>query len=123
MTIDEIVLNMREGSPEYDKPMTLELAEEDVRNIRLDAANNGEELPEDLTPERYMEVWNDFLKMENREDALRVLRLLREAQSDLLDAGFDFMNNHSRLEQALTLIGDTMDDISREYDLPIMSEQ
>ena len=61
--------------------------------------------------------------MENKEDAMRVLRLLREAQSNLLDAGFDFMNNNRKLEQALTLIGDTMDDISREYNLPIMSEQ
>lgn len=61
--------------------------------------------------------------MENREDALRVLRILREAQSNLLDAGFDFMNDNPRLERALTLIGDVMDDVSREYDLPIMSEQ
>ena len=60
MTIEEIVLNMMEGSPKYDKPMTLELAKIDVLAIRMDADSNGDELPKDLTPERYMEVWNSF---------------------------------------------------------------
>lgn len=60
MTIEQIVLNMMDGSPDYDKPMTLKIAEEDVRNIRMDADSNGEDLPEDLTPERYMEIWNSF---------------------------------------------------------------
>lgn len=60
MTIEEIVLNMMDGSPDYDKPMTLEIAKIDVENLRIDAKCNGTELPEDLTTERYMEVWNSF---------------------------------------------------------------
>lgn len=60
MTIEEIVLNMMDGSPDYNKPMTLEIAKIDVENLRIDAKCNGTELPEDLTPERYMEVWNGF---------------------------------------------------------------
>lgn len=60
--------------------------------------------------------------MENKEDALRTLRHLRAAQDHLLSVMFD-LDDNSRLTEALTLIGDTMDDISREYDLPIMSEQ
>lgn len=57
-----------------------------------------------------------------REDAMRVLRFLRAAQDDLLRVIFD-VDDQSRLMEAMTLIGDTMDDVSREYDLPIMSEQ
>lgn len=56
------------------------------------------------------------------EDAMRVLRLLREAQDNLISVMFD-LDDNSKLEQALTLIGDTMDGISAEYGLPIMSEQ
>lgn len=56
------------------------------------------------------------------EDAIRVLKLLREAQDNIISACFD-LDDCSALEQALTLIGDTMDGISTEYGLPIMSEQ
>ena len=56
------------------------------------------------------------------EDAMRVLRLLREAQDNLISVMFD-LDDNSKLEQALTLIGDTMNGISAEYGLPIMSEQ
>lgn len=56
------------------------------------------------------------------EDAIRVLRLLRGAQDDLLAVMFD-LDDNTKLEAALTLIGDTMDGISAEYGLPIMSEQ
>ena len=56
------------------------------------------------------------------EDAMRVLRILRDAQDSLLSAMFDVDDNR-KLEESLTLIGDTMDGISAEYGLPIMSEQ
>ena len=62
MTIEEIVINMMNGIPDYDKPMTLEDAKIDIENLRIDAQYNDEDLPEDLTPERYMEVWNSFCK-------------------------------------------------------------
>lgn len=75
---------------------------------------------------QYFDIDEDddlLFRDQKKKNALRVLRILREAQSNLLDAGFDFMDDNPRLEQALTLIGDVMDDVSREYDLPIMSEQ
>ena len=56
------------------------------------------------------------------EDAIRVLKKLREAQDSLLSAMFD-IDDISKLESAMTLIGNTMDGISAEYGLPIMSEQ
>ena len=56
------------------------------------------------------------------EDAKRILRLLREAQNNICAVAFD-LDDYSKLNEALTLIGDTMDSISREYGLPIMSEQ
>lgn len=53
---------------------------------------------------------------------MRVLRVLRNAQDNLLSVMFD-LDDTSDIEKALTLIGDVMDGISREYSLPIMSEQ
>ena len=58
----------------------------------------------------------------NLEDGVRALNLLRSAQDDLLAVMFD-LDDYRKLEQALTLIGDTMDGISEAYGLPIMSEQ
>ena len=65
-TIDEIVMSMMEGSPDFDKPMTIEEAIMDVKNLIIDASCNDEELPEDLTPERYMEVWNGYVEKYRR---------------------------------------------------------
>lgn len=59
---------------------------------------------------------------EEKRDALRILKLLREAQNNICAVCFD-LDDCSALEQALTLIGNTMDGISAEYGLPIMSEQ
>lgn len=56
------------------------------------------------------------------EDAKRNLRLLRVAQTTICSVAFDIDDN-SKLNEAVTLIGDTMDGISREYGLPIISEQ
>ena len=62
-------------------------------------------------------------KWENgKDDAKRALLRLREAQDNLLSVMFD-LDDNSALEQALTLIGDTMDGISACWNLPIMSEQ
>lgn len=60
MTTEEIVMNMLYDSPDFGKPMTLEIAKNDVANIQRDALNSGDELPDDFTPERYMEIWNSF---------------------------------------------------------------
>ena len=59
---------------------------------------------------------------EEKRNALRILKLLREAQNNICAVCFD-LDDFSALEQALSLIGDTMDGISAEYGLPIMSEQ
>jgi len=61
-TIEEIVQNMMDGSPDYDKPMSLEDAKRDVDNIKRDMRSNDEEIPEDLTAETYQEIWNSLLK-------------------------------------------------------------
>lgn len=56
------------------------------------------------------------------EDAMRVLRLLREAQNNIILAGFD-LDDTSELDEALTAIGNVMGGISTTYGLPIISEQ
>lgn len=56
-----------------------------------------------------------------REEAMQVLRELRDAQDSLLRVMFD-LDDHSRLDEAMTLIGDTMDGISALYGLPVLSE-
>ncbi len=56
------------------------------------------------------------------EDAWRVLLQLRDAQQSILSAIWD-VDDQTNLEKALTLIGDKMDEISKAYGLPIMSEQ
>ena len=63
-----------------------------------------------------------FQTAEEIESAKRILRLLRNAQNDICAVLFD-LDEIEKLEKALTLIGDTMDGISVEYGLPIMSEQ
>ena len=60
--------------------------------------------------------------LEDIENAKLSLRLLREAQNNIAAVIFD-LDDYGKLDQALTLIGDTMDGISKEYGLPIMSEQ
>lgn len=57
-----------------------------------------------------------------REDAMRALRALRDAQDSILRVIFD-LDDHSKLDEAMTLIGDTMDGISALYCLPVLSEQ
>ena len=62
MSIREIVINMMDGSPDYNKPMTLKMAAVDVRNIKAEYQANGEKAPSDLTVRAYYETWNDILR-------------------------------------------------------------
>ena len=71
-TVEEIVISMMDGSPDYDEPMTIETARQDVLNLKMDAQSNCEDLPEDLTPERYMEVYNELLQNAADKDGLPV---------------------------------------------------
>ncbi len=61
-------------------------------------------------------------RREERKDAARVLHDLREAQNLIISAAW-YLDDDKGLLKALTIIGDAMDGISAEYDLPIMSEQ
>jgi len=62
------------------------------------------------------------IRAEQIEEARYALRKLREAQDAIIAAAFDLDDNRV-LNKALTLIGDTMDGISEEYDLPFISER
>lgn len=53
----DFVRNMWYNSPDYHEQMTLEQAEEDLRNF-----SDAEMLiPADMTPESYMEIWNSLV--------------------------------------------------------------
>lgn len=45
------------ASIDYDVPMTIETARTDLANFRADGWN----LPTDITPEAYMEIWNELI--------------------------------------------------------------
>lgn len=48
----------------YTEPMTLETARTDIANYTAD----GWDLPDDLTPELYMELWNELLTENSSDD-------------------------------------------------------
>lgn len=52
--VRELMDTTRNG---YSEPMTIENAQIDLDNFRRDGWN----VPEDLTPEEYMEIWNELL--------------------------------------------------------------
>ena len=54
----DFVADVRRGSPDYDKPMDMETALIDLNNFRA----YGWKIPDGLTPELYMEIWNELLQ-------------------------------------------------------------
>lgn len=59
MTINEFVHGIWESDPNgsYTEPMDLETARTDLANFAAD----GMELPDGITPESYMEAWNELI--------------------------------------------------------------
>ena len=56
MTTREFVEKLFSDCREGTEPMTIEEAEADIRNFDAD----GWELPDDITAEEYMEIWNEL---------------------------------------------------------------
>lgn len=65
MTTSEFVRSLFENSNDYTTRMDIETARQDLDNFRAD----GWDLPEDITPEDYMEAWNDLIDENMEEDA------------------------------------------------------
>ena len=57
MTTREFVEKLFSDCREGAEPMTIEEAEVDIRNFDAD----GWELPDDITAEEYMEIWNELV--------------------------------------------------------------
>ena len=57
MTITEFVKTLWENSPYGTEPIDIETARIDLEHFAAD----GIELPEGITPESYMEAWNDLI--------------------------------------------------------------
>ena len=57
MTITEFVKTLWENSPYGTEPINIETARIDLEHFAAD----GIELPEGITPESYMEAWNDLI--------------------------------------------------------------
>ena len=58
MTKHEFVRSLWENSDDYSQPMTLDTATQDLETFH----NDGWDIPEGLTAEEYMEIWNGLVK-------------------------------------------------------------
>ena len=68
MTIYELVKNQIDACVDgYDKLMDIDTARIDVQNLTADA-DVSSELPDDLTPENYMAVWNEIVESGEAND-------------------------------------------------------
>lgn len=61
MTIRKFVEDLYNSCREGAQPLTVEQAAEDLENFRRESW----EIPEDITAEEYMEIWNELVKGEN----------------------------------------------------------
>ena len=67
MTIREFVNEMFDAARvDGNELMTLDTAKTDLANYRAE----GWELPEDITPEAYMEAWNELVNEQNPKTAI-----------------------------------------------------
>ena len=63
MTKREFVRDIWEHQMDYDGSyMSLETAKADLANFR---AEDGWDVPEDLTPEEYMDIYNELVEAQN----------------------------------------------------------
>ena len=57
MTLSEFVRNLFENSNDYTTRMDIDTARQDLDNFR----RSEFDMPEDITPEDYMEAWNELI--------------------------------------------------------------
>lgn len=62
MTIYDFVENLWLSSPEYDTEIDIQTATEDLDRFRGYAKHDDAiQIPEDITPELYMQIWNELV--------------------------------------------------------------
>ena len=61
MTISEFVRNLWENSSDYTTMMDIETARQDLDNFR----RSEFDMPDGITPEDYMEAWNELVADNN----------------------------------------------------------
>lgn len=57
MTLSEFVRNLWENSSDYTQRMDIATARQDLDNFRRSEFT----MPDDITPESYMEAWNELV--------------------------------------------------------------
>lgn len=63
MTTHDFVMNIWEHEMDYDGSyISLETARADLEAFR---AQDGWDVPEDLTPEEYMDIYNELVRIQN----------------------------------------------------------
>lgn len=69
MTTYEFVANLFDECRNDVAPIDIETAKEDLQNFRKEAISAPDcwEVPEDLTPEEYMKIWNALYEKSNNE--------------------------------------------------------
>lgn len=85
MTNYEFVQNLFGNCRETAEPIDIETARLDLRNFRREAEAAPEcwEVPEDLTPEEYMTIWNELCGQGEKTEAEELAEKMRE--SDIWD--------------------------------------
>ena len=61
MTAYDFVRNLWENSDSYDQRMDIKTAQQDLDNFHSESWD----VPEDLTAEEYMEIWNGLIDEQN----------------------------------------------------------
>ena len=61
MTAYDFVRNLWENSDSYDQRMDIKTAQQDLDNFQSESWD----VPEDLTAEEYMEIWNGLIDEQN----------------------------------------------------------
>ena len=70
MTISVFVMNLWENSSDFTARMDIETARQDLDTFRAE----GWDMPDDITPEDYMEVWNELVDEYCKDDCMVINR-------------------------------------------------
>lgn len=75
MTMREFVTDLFNACRETPEKMDIEAARYDVNNFMREAEDSPEcwEVPEDITPEEYMHLWNELVEEQERAAAAEEL--------------------------------------------------